>query len=772
MSQTNNAVQTTKEVMQVITSQAHAALRDKARKLIIDYCPEYLVYFCHPVAWKLSPSTFVNREIEGFMVNVKPLEFDSISWQCYKDAFLRTEEKRREWLDPFWTLFDVSGSPLTMLYESGMGEFILGDIFEVDDDLFDMYLAMLTEGYSPRATMRTESKRQRVYRNIMGEEGNTSEDSDGEPIEPEDWELVDLNEPVPETKLIDLPRSYLPVVIPTEPNPLQAYSEIFHRLPCPVAADQISWDIGSPSAYLHPPAFFANFIGMDAIQCWKDRTPLIVEFNRRRDRPIPPATIFGEKDEGLDEILLCLSLMGGAFRDLIPLMVRMSFFVRSAWWIDSGTIPDLSLPTFVAPAIQMFSVAISPLRNERNNTILAPHLAVGTRAGLPTRRTKIRVPHEWAAAYLVISDSPWPKYNKVDWAALSPALDASCVDYLLISYMSISISHYVMAIDTEGKVIGSVLVPDKFGVFNRSLCADSTKLKGKCYDCQFDNPRFRRVSKEQYLQEALPHKPVYEVDPSMIENDRVLQMTTKFGLATVHPFLTVEGRMAEAPKILVSKQQFTLSNFQYRPGWVAKNSRTPVGQERHVGVQGELVLAPERFWLRDDPQWIYTSFHSLIQPPSLSLKSRILSAHIHYLLAPTITHKKSIRDGVRRLACSLNNAEWQWCYNLVRHYLVDAFKVQGLHKDKLESFPQDRVDASHWTHFVLEGVICSYGACRDPSCQLLQKKGYTLDELPLNGFVVTEEDEKTMAEEDAINAHFRGMNGMHDDERDDMDVDD
>lgn len=708
-------------------SQTHT-LRDRARKLIIDHCPEYLVYFCHPVISSIAPYAFINRVEEGIRLCVEATEFDKEAWDNYSERFLSSPEKRREWLEPFWTFSDMVGGAMTIFYESGLGEFVLGDLFAADELLFDEYLTMVEEGYLPRVTLPSDEMRQKSYRAISKCINEWSSD--------EDEEMIDINDPEPEvqsksngdTKMIDndnmstielkdIDRSYLPVVLPTTPNPLQAYSDLFHSLPCPTAADQISWDLGSPMStmILLRELFIADRI--DAIAAWKNKdVPLIHEFERINPTQ-QDEEVFHTTDHSLEEILLCLSYMGGAFRDITPYIIKASFLSRSAWWIsDSRRPPDLDLPTFLLPAVQMASVAVAPTAQFISSPILAPHLitnlgAFGKRIGAYQRRIKIRVPTVWCFNYLLLSDAPWPKYNKTRWSLLSPAVEASCPNYLLISFVAPGVSCYVVCIDSEEQLVGSVLIPNMEGDFRK---ADGVKSEGKCFDCMLERPKITHMTRDMFLKINSNDKVILDKDPDTPEGNRVALIKTKYGTTVVHPYLTIAGRMMCAPKVSVHRHQFTVSNWSYRPGWFTSTGIRPA-------KPGQVNENVERFWDREGAQLLYTSFYTLVVRPTGLLKSSVLGIHINHLLAPTIISKAKVSSPMRDLVYTMTDFDWQWCLELIKHYLLQAFQMQCIDEKTarrvVSMLPAEREDASHWITYTIEGRRCSFGLCTFDECQ-------------------------------------------------------
>jgi len=689
------------------------------RNLVIQYCPEYLVYFCHPTASLVAPHLFRSKVIEGYALAEPTKEFDKEAWEQYCQIYLDSIDKCCRWLEPFWTFEEEACRPMSVLYSSGLGEFILGDLMEHSQMLFSAYLLMLEDGYHPKVHFRLEAMKNMALEVCMGRRLEEEEDE-------LDYEMVDLNDDVPEEKLVDIPRPLLPFQIHAEPDPLLTYAHVFHKRECPVAADQIAWDLGSPLGSSLPMWYIGNFQGLDAIQLWKQPKSIYPLLQQCKQKGEAEMKLYDAKSESLREIILCVLAMGGAWHDIVRELILKCFYAHSGWFVppfnyNEEDYADLGTPVFPYPAVNMATVALAPEFDLNGEAQFAPHgVVVSMKGAVKPRRTKIRVPGTWAGTYLFLSDAPWPKLSDTRWSMLSPVVEATCQDYMLISFMTLATGVYVVSVDQEGAVVGSVLLPNQAGDFNNEISLNHGQ---QYFGLQMERPQLEFCWAKDYLTIKDPvNQELFYYNTTSSEQSGLLQVKTKFGFAVLHPNATLHRRLCSTPKVIVRKDQFDTCNTTYRPLIRNKKSKDGVFQSFSRGG----MVRYNRMWGREGGDVLITSFFLLTQdmtaPAVIKTKALFtLIAHCFYRCKNTI---RGLIHAVELFQHSVDQEEWTLSYPYVVPWVVSAMKSLG---KKTSPLPQNKAEVKHWINECLLERPCYIGECVNPECRRKWEESWARD---------------------------------------------
>jgi hypothetical protein len=275
--------------------------------------------------------------------------------------------------------------------------------------------------------------------------------------------------------------------------------------------------------------------------------------------------------------------------------------------------------------------------------------------------------------------------------------------------MTVGVSLYLVSVDLQGQVIGSVLLPDISGVFDISVEMRSTDFY---LGLEIPPPDVKRSTAEELLvAKSLDDQMLFEPDISSLETEKIMFVMTKFGYSMVHPNLTVGRRLSSAVKITVSKKQFTTVNSTHRPEVVLR------GVKVRPALLGNLAhdpgLWPVTEGISDE---IITSMYALTQPFDHMIKAKMITMMIYHAFWPALYANGDVGRALLEVHRSMDPLVWQWAVPLMQEYVISALSYAGRAVPQ-DPLPDDRDDLPHWVRFTLEGKRCYYGHCTHSVCQ-------------------------------------------------------
>jgi hypothetical protein len=510
-----------------------------------DDCHElrhYVTYLLHPLLQREQDFKTLKKKME---TRFPSLSEGSVSgfqpkvWNWFKSFFLSNSSRMEEFLVALWLGPTIDVPQIACFQSNAFFRQVVQDIVEYDDSVFSIYLSLVRERFMP-CLMLSAGKSQKVAaeRAVLFEEPvdllyDFAESYVEENIS-NDYALEDYSLSKDSSLWLSLPRDEIvPVAQTTYVRTYEMYQSLFFLLPCPLSSDQIAQDLsvlhikqrrGDFDYYLSK----VKLLQVDSISVWKNRIPLDVAVekcwqraNGREEGMITNT----EPDHSLNELVLCMHIIGGAFADVLDLILHDLFFVRQGWYISPnkdryGSTWD---PLLFRPAYNFFScVAADP-------DDCCPYVLSASPS------TVVRVPSSWGGSYLFTSRDLHFDTNSVSWVVLSPMIIARDRDYITISFRPHFSQCYLLCVDLNMELRGILALPD---------CT---------FDYSFDNRIIKKYPESLYF----PMLPTFVRNLSLEERE---QMERDL-VYEVHNAINVETGDYDCPMNLMS------ARLRVRGGW-------------------------------------------------------------------------------------------------------------------------------------------------------------------------------------------------------------
>jgi hypothetical protein len=407
-------------------------------------CKDNLIFFVHPeLAAKGKKRTTVKLDLAGVTGMNIPLFLEWVNFRA------TTLEIKKRFLEGLWVPVNYPRTSMEHLFDSECCIPLIIQAIEKNEDLWQAYAQLVTEGFTPKLPLISQKKRELIASIVAGMEVNINEKE-------EDMETVDLNligeELVGYQVATD---SMRPGIIRTYAGDQSKLFDMYdeNREKAFGPSDRIAWDLAPALVFRRKQNIYysAKKLGeLDANKVVGIKTTLEADPHglllSRLGRE------WEDEDKSILEMIFCLYDYGGPFRDLADQFILNLYLVRQAWRVPRQRINlDRSVdPCLVAPTINYFSCVTSAGSRAPQ---LSPYVSyVGV-------RVTIRVPRTWIGHYVFVNRLPSFPASVTRWPEMAPIIEYQDEEYVTISMQRLKGSYYIICATVDFELIGVIQVP-------------------------------------------------------------------------------------------------------------------------------------------------------------------------------------------------------------------------------------------------------------------------------------------------------------------------